>query len=86
VEFILLKINISYGLNYGGIGVRFPAKAASRRLWDPQPLFEWVTASVFTGVKRPRQEADLPPPFTAKVENEYSYISPLCNFMAQCLI
>jgi hypothetical protein len=52
-----------------------------------QPRTQWVSGTIFLGVKRPGREADHSPPSSAEVKNTWSYTSvPQYAFMAWCSV
>jgi hypothetical protein len=40
-----------------------------------QPLIQWVSEALSSGIKRPRREADHSPPTSAKIKNTWIYTS-----------
>jgi hypothetical protein len=67
-------IAASYGLDDRGARVRVPIgsrifSTSSRPVLGPiQPPIQWVPGSLYSGVKRPRREADHSPPVSAEVK------------------
>jgi hypothetical protein len=84
-----------YGLDDLGSRDRFLAGARNFSLQHRaqngsgahQPPIQWAPGALSLGVKRPRREADHPPPSSAEVKNAWSYTStPQYVFMAWCLV
>jgi hypothetical protein len=51
------------------------SKVSTSALGPIQPPIQWVLGALFPGVKRPGREADLSPPFSAKVQGNCAFIN-----------